>query len=163
MSGLNTKADKLKRFGFVPSDVVLVCCAYTDLFEMTDKDDAEELTAIADKVGLVDDLLTIVSAMESHPEESVEAENLTRFYNLVCRHNSKSIRKWVSLYLFSAPEEVVISAQQFDTTKHKVHMHIEMKIFHRDIVKLSDDFLNRCGAIIVDTDMGQIPIYASEP
>ncbi len=57
MTGLDTKSDKIKKFGFVPSDVVLLCCVYTDLFELTDKDNTQELIEIARQVGLIDDLI----------------------------------------------------------------------------------------------------------
>jgi|18_taG_2_1085343.scaffolds.fasta_scaffold96472_2 hypothetical protein len=163
MLTLDSKADKIKKFGFVPSDVVMLCCVYTDLFKLIDEHDTKELIDAAKQVGLIDDLTLIVTAMESHPEEDSSSKNLTKFFNIVTHRGSVNIKQKVIAHLFFVPEEVVISAQKFDTTSHKVHMHIEMKLFHRDVVKLSDDFLNRCSVIIIDTDMGEVPIYSSEP
>jgi|LUMJ01.1.fsa_nt_gb hypothetical protein len=162
MLSLESKADKIKKFGFVSNDVVMLCCAYTDLFKLTDDHDTDELIAAAEHAGMIDDLTLIVNAMEAHPEEDLSSKNFTKFFNIVTRRGTENIRQKVITYLFTAPEEIVISACKFDTIYYKVHMHIEMLMFHSAAINLPDDFLNRC-VINVNTEMGQIPIYSSEP
>ena len=163
MKTLNTKAEKIKHFGFAPHDVVSFNRQYSMLYRLKDENDSTGIAAAAESAGLIDDVTHIVSNMTVHPNEPLDNEKCFKLFNLVRQTNSQQINKWVSFYLFSVPEELVLFATQFDTTKYKIHMHIQMEIFIRDAAKLSDEFLNRCDTITVSTDMGTMGVYSSEP
>ena len=163
MEKLSTKAEKLKYFGFASSDVVTLRRQYSILARLKDANDSVGIVEAADSVGFLDNIIHVIDNMSSHPDESIENEKVFKFFNLVKKHKSKKIDRWVSFYLFSVPEEITLFAESFDSSKFKVVINMDLKLFAKDAVKLSDDFLNRCNTIVVKTEMGEIGVYSSEP
>ena len=156
---MTTKSDKIKKFGFLETNVVMLCCDYTDLFTLKREDDSYELSMIASRSGLVKDLAEILCVMNSHPDDDCDYSTL---YSLTKSSNPNNIENVVKSLLFSLPDEIIIFASKFDTTKCKVHMHFEMKLYLRDAIKLSDEFINKCTIVSVMTDMGDIQLESND-
>ena len=59
-------------------------------------------------------------------------------------------------------EEIMIHTEIFDSTKHSVEVIIDMTLYQKDAVKLSDEFLNQCDRITLISHGVAIPLV-SEP